>query len=185
MRILIIGANGAIGKIITAGLAKEHEVITVGRTGSDWQFDIASAASIEKMFRTIKDIDACICAAGDSETCGLQYLTEEHLNVGIKNKLLAQANLVLIGQRYLNDGGSLTLTSGKMGDKPIKGATGKAFVNGAVNSFVLAASLDLERGLRLNAVSPAKLGTVPNKAVIEAYRQSVEGNKNGEIFRVY
>lgn len=185
MKILIIGANGAIGKIITDGLAEEHEVVTVGRTSGDWQFDIASAASIENMFRTIKDIDACICAAGDSETGDLQSLTEEHLNVGIKNKLLAQANLVLIGQRYLKNGGSFTLTSGKMGDKAIKGAAGKAFVNGAVNSFVLAASLDLERGLRLNAVSPAKLGTVPNEVVIEAYRQAVEGNKNGEIFRIY
>lgn len=185
MKILIIGANGAIGKIITDGLAKEHEVIMVGRTSGNWQFDIASAASIENMFRTIKGVDACICAAGDSETCDLQHLTEEHLKVGIKNKLLAQANLVLIGQRYLNDGGSFTLTSGKMGEKPIKGATGKAFINGAINSFVLAASLDLPRGLRLNVVSPAKVGTVSNEEIIKAYRQSVESDLNGEILRIY
>lgn len=185
MRILIIGANGAIGKIVTAELQKNHEVIAAGRKSGDVRVDISSAKSIEEMFQAVKNLDACISTAGDSETAETRNLTEKHLKIGIDQKFLGQANLVLIGQKYLNDGGSFTLTSGKMGDKPSKGATGKAFVNGAINSFVLAAALDLERDLRLNAVSPAKLGTVPNEEVIEAYRQAVEGIQNGEIFRIY
>jgi NAD(P)-dependent dehydrogenase (short-subunit alcohol dehydrogenase family) len=185
MKILIIGANGTIGKLVTPELAQNNEVITAGRKSGDILADISSRESITKMFEQIKDLDACVCLAGDSATCGLAEMTEEHLKIGINQKFLGQANLVLIGQKYLNDGGSFTLTSGKMGDKPSKGATGKSFVNGAINSFVLAASLDLERGLRLNAVSPAKLGTVPNEAVIEAYRNAVEGKANGEIIRVY
>lgn len=185
MKILIIGAGGAIGKIAAAGLAEKHEIVTVGRTGGDWQFDIACAESVAQMFRSINRIDACICAAGDSETRYLAELTEANLIVGIKNKLLAQANLVLIGQKYLNDHGSFTLTSGKMGDFPVKGATGKAFVNGGVNSFVRAAALDLPRGLRLNAVSPAKIGTVSDELIVEAYRKSVESDANGEIFKIY
>lgn len=185
MRILIIGANGALGKVITAELSKKHEIITAGRNNGDVRVDISSAAAIEKMFQQVKQIDACICAAGDSETCDLQTLSEEHLSIGIKNKLLGQANLVLIGQNYLNENGSFTLTSGKMGDKPIRNSTGKAFINGAVNSFVLAAALDLQRGLRLNAVSPAKVGSVSAEEIAEAYVKSVESDMNGEVFRIY
>lgn len=185
MRVILIGANGIIGKIITAELQQKHEVIAAGRNTGEIRVDISSAESIQEMFRAVKNIDACVCTAGDSETANIQSLTEEQLRVGINQKLLGQINLVLIGQKYLNDGGSFTLTSGKMGDFPVKGATGKSFVNGAVNSFVLAASLDLERGLRLNAISPAKIGSVPNEAVAEAYRQAVEGDANGEIFRIY
>lgn len=139
MKILIVGASGTIGKIITAKLSKKHEIIMAGRNSGDIRVNILSADSIKNMFQQVSSIDACICVAGDSETCDLLILKEEQLNVGIKSKLLGQVNLVLIGQNYLNDNGSFTLTSGKMGDKPTKGATGKAFVNGAVNSFVLAA----------------------------------------------
>jgi NAD(P)-dependent dehydrogenase (short-subunit alcohol dehydrogenase family) len=185
MRVLIIGAHGALGKIITAELAKNHEVVAAGRTSGDFQVDIASAGSIEDMFRAVGPVDACIAAAGDSETRELSELTEEDLEIGIKNKLLGAINLVLIGQKYLNDNGSFTLTSGKMGDKPIKGSSGKAFINGAINSFVTAAALDLGRGLRLNAVSPAKLGKVSSEDVAAAYVKSVESEANGEIFRVY
>lgn len=185
MRILIIGAHGALGKIITPEISKNHDVVTAGRTSGDVRVDIASPESIENMFRTVTELDACICVAGDSETCELPQLTEEHLNIGIKNKLLGEINLVLIGQKYLNDNGSFTLTSGKMADKPIKGAAGKAFVNGAINSFAMAAALDLERGLRLNAVSPAKIGKVSGEAIVEAYLKSVEGDVNGEVIRVY
>jgi len=185
MRILIIGAQGALGKIITPEFAKNHEIVTAGRISGDFQVDIGSAESIENLFRSVEQIDACICVAGDSETCELPQLTEDHLNIGIKNKLLGEINLVLIGQKYLNDNGSFTLTSGKMGDKPIKGSAGKAFINGAINSFAMAAALDLERGLRLNAVSPAKIGKVSDEAIIDAYRRSVESDVNGEVIRAY
>ena len=185
MKILIIGANGNIGKIVTTEFQKNHEVIAAGRNTGEIRVDISSAESIEEMFRRVKNIDTCVCTAGDSETVELQNLTGEHLKIGINQKLLGQINLVLIGQKYLNDGGSFTLTSGKMGDFPVKGATGKSFINAAINGFTMAAALDLERGLRINAVSPAKLGSVSNEAVVDAYRQSVEGNANGEIFRIY
>lgn len=185
MRVLIIGAHGAIGKIITAEFIKKHEVVTAGRTSGDFRVDISSAGSIENLFQSAGRLDACILAAGDSETRDLSELTTEDLEIGIKNKLLGAINLVLVGQKYLNDRGSFTLTSGKMGDKPIKGSSGKAFVNGALNSFVMAAALDLERGLRLNAVSPARIGKVSSEDVVAAYVKSVESEANGEVFRVY
>ncbi|MNR03640.1 short chain dehydrogenase [compost metagenome] len=111
-------------------------------------------------------------------------LDEKKLNIGIQNKLLGQINLVLIGQKYLSDNGSFTLTSGKMGDKPLKNNISKAIVNGAINSFVFAASLELDRGIRINAISPSKVADIPIEDLINAYAKSIEETINGEIIKV-
>lgn len=184
MKILIIGASGAIGKIITPTLKQKNEVITAGRNSGTIQVDLSSSESIRKMFNEVKNIDAIICIAGDSHTGDIATLTEENLYLGIRNKLVGQANLVLIGQNYLNDNGSFTLTSGKMGDKPAKNAAGKAIVNGGINSFVMAASLEMPRGLRINVVSPSKISDIPENDLINGYLKSIEGETNGEIIKI-
>ena len=125
-----------------------------------------------------------MCIRDSCFTGDLLSLDEEKLNIGIKNKLLGQANLVLVGQKYLNDNGSFTLTSGKMGDKPVKNNSAKAIVNGGINSFVLAASLELERGIRINAISPGKVSDIPVNDLVNAYLKSVESSINGEIIKV-
>jgi NAD(P)-dependent dehydrogenase (short-subunit alcohol dehydrogenase family) len=184
MKILLIGANGEIGKILHPELAKNHEIISAGRNSGDFKIDLSDTDSIEKLFKEIKNIDACICVAGDCYTGDLLSLDEEKLNIGIKNKLLGQVNLVLIGQKYLNDNGSFTLTSGKMADKPVKNNIGKAIVNGGIHSFVLAASLELQRGMRINVVSPGKVSDIPINDLINAYTKGVQELVNGEIIKV-
>jgi len=185
MKILIIGAYGNVGRLAASGLEGKHEIVTVGRNSGDIRADIASPADIDRIFSSVADIDACICAAGESATHRLQGLETRHIDVGIEQKLRSQINLVLKGMRSINDNGSFTLTSGKMGDLPAVGSIGKSVINAAVNSFVIAAAQELERGIRLNAVSHAKLGTVPDDAVADAFRQSVESVDTGVIYRVY
>lgn len=184
MRILIIGASGTIGKTLVPFLTQNHEVITAGRNSGDLHVDIASPASIKDMFEKVGTVDACICVAGDSYTGPLYSLTTENMNIGIQNKLLGQAHLVVIGEKYLTANGSFTLTSGKMGDKPGINAAAKAMANGGVNSFVLAASQELPRNIRLNAVSPAKVVDIPADKLINGYMKSIEGDANGEIIRI-
>jgi NAD(P)-dependent dehydrogenase (short-subunit alcohol dehydrogenase family) len=184
MKILIIGASGAIGKLIVPLLSHKHEVVTAGKNSGDVRVDISSAESIKEMFAKVKNIDACVCVAGDSCTGDLLSLTEDKLNVGIKNKLFGQANLVLIGQNYVNENGSFTLVSGKMGDKPSANAAGKAIANGGINSFAMAASLEMQRGIRINVVSPAKVADIPVADLVAGYIKSIEGTGNGEIIKI-
>ncbi|KUJ61520.1 short-chain dehydrogenase [Flavobacteriaceae bacterium CRH] len=184
MKILLIGGNGEIGTILKPEFAKKHEIISAGRNSGDFRIDLSDINSIEKLFNEIKKIDACICVAGDCYTGDLLSLDEEKLNIGIKNKLLGQANLVLVGQKYLNENGSFTLTSGKMADKPVKNNISKAIVNGGIHSFVLATSLELERGIRINAVSPGKVSDIPVNDLVSAYFKTVETSINGEIIKV-
>ena len=154
MKILVVGGAGTLGSRVVARLTAKHEVITAGRNSGDIRVDITSGEAIERMFGQAGRLDACICTAASGAMDDFETLTTVQLLENMQGKLLGQINLVLIGQRYLADGGSFTLTSGIFADEPWKGVTGGGVISGALHSFVLSASIELKRGLRINAVSP-------------------------------
>ncbi|WP_405202834.1 short chain dehydrogenase [Dokdonia sp. LLG6352-1] len=198
MKILIIGGNGTIGKTITAHFSKEDEVIVAGRSSGDVTVDIASADSIIKMFETVGTVDAIINVAGDAKWDTFDNLSEEDFYIGIKSKMMGQVNLVRLGRKYLNDGGSITLTTGILADEPVYMTTSAAMVNGAIQSFVMAVALELDRGLRVNVVSADLVEDafekykdffpgntpVPMDKVVGGYIKSVKGKINGAVIRI-
>lgn len=199
MKILIIGGNGTIGKVITQHLKKDNQVIIAGRTKGDLLVDIADISSIEAMFDKTEKLDAIICIAGEAKWADFNSLTEEDYYIGLRSKLMGQVNLVRIGKDYLNSNGSITLTTGILADDPVLKTASAAMVNGAIHSFVLAASLEMEHGIRLNVVSSGMVedaqeryqalfpghNPIPMKKVIRSYDRSVKGTRNGEIIRIY
>lgn len=199
MKILLIGASGTIGQPIYDTFSKKHEVISASRSGADVEVDITDAVSIEKMYKKVKKIDAVICAAGPAAFGAFDELTEENFYVGIRGKMMGQVNLVRIGQEYLNDGGSFTLTTGILADEPVVGSVGLALVNGAVNSFAVAAAQELPRGMRVNVVCPTVVedsmddyaevfpGYLPvsMEQVVAGYVRAVETKINGRVIRIY
>lgn len=199
MKILLIGASGTIGKRIVKAMSPKHEIVKASRKGGDIAIDITSAASIEEMYRAVENIDAVICAAGPAAFALLADITEEDFYVGIRGKMMGQINLVRIGQKYINDNGSFTLTTGILADDPIVGSTAVSMINGGVNSFVLAAAQELPRGLRINAVCPSVVedsaeeygdwfaGFTPAsmERVVNGYLRSVEGKITGRVIKIY
>lgn len=154
MKIILIGATGTIGQKVRQRLQKQHEVISVGFDNGDYQVDIASKDSIQNFFQQIGDFDAVISTAGIAEFGSLNELTDEQFNVGWNNKLMGQINILRVGQQYINEGGVILLTSGVLADEPMPGSTSVSAVNGAINSFVKAAALELGDRIRINAISP-------------------------------
>jgi NAD(P)-dependent dehydrogenase (short-subunit alcohol dehydrogenase family) len=154
MKILIIGATGTIGKHITAALQNDHEVIKAGSKSSDIQVDISSIESIESFYKQVGKFDALICAAGDAQFGPLASMKNADFRIGVNSKLMGQVNLVLIGQHYINPQGSFTLTSGALADDPIVMGANISTMNGAINGFVKGAAIELENGVRINAVGP-------------------------------
>lgn len=199
MKIILIGGHGTIGKTVAAALSSRHEVVTAGRSSGDIRVDITAEESIEKMFRELKTVDACICTAGTGYYGDFATMRQHHMMAGIQGKLMGQMNLVLIGKDYLSEGGSFTLTSGVASEMPAKNGTCVAMINGAVNSFVLGASQELKKDQRINVVSPGLVedsgerygalfpgyNLVPMQRVVNAYLLSVEGAVNGRIIKVY
>ena len=83
-------------------------------------------------------------------------MTAEQFKIGLHDKLLGQVDLALIGQHYLNEGGSITLTSGIVSAEPIRYGANASAVNSAIDGFVRGAAVELQ-GRRINAVSPSVL----------------------------
>ncbi|MGB5751148.1 MAG: short chain dehydrogenase [Desulfobacterales bacterium] len=199
MKILIIGGTGTIGKKVSAHLAKKHQIVTAGRKSGDVNVDIDDSKSIAAMFENIGKVDAIVCIAGEAKWAALDSMTEEDFYIGLKSKLMGQVNLVRIGQKYLNTGGSFTLSTGILADDPVVGTTSPAMVNGGIHSFVKAASLELGNSVRINVVSSGLVedaveiyeayfpghNAIPMDKVINAYVKSIEGKGNGKIITIY
>ncbi len=198
MKIIIIGAAGAVGKTAVDALSGRHEIIRVGRTSGDVRANIEDTESIRAMYLEVGKIDAVVSAVGQVHFGPVDGMSSEQFMTGIHQKLLPQVNLVLEGFAYVNDGGSFTITSGVTNRDPIRGGSAAAAANGALDGFVTGAAVDMPRGIRINAVSPEVLEScreaydgyfpghvhVSDEAVGLAYSKSVEGCMSGQIIIV-
>ena len=196
MKIIVVGATGLIGKEIVEDLSSRHEVVIVGHKSGDLRVDITSADSIEALYKKVGRFDALVSAAGQAKGGNMESMTEEDYLIGLRDKLMGQVNLVRLGMKHINDNGSFTLTSGVLANEPMPGTSSFSMVNAALNGFGKAVALEMTRGIRLNVVSPPfatetlkVLGMDPSSGIpaekfTAAYRESVEGKRNGEIFDV-
>jgi NAD(P)-dependent dehydrogenase (short-subunit alcohol dehydrogenase family) len=198
MRILVIGGNGTIGKTVVKRFSEKHEVLTAGRSSGDVTVDISSTDSIEAMLQKVGKLDAIINIAGDAKWDKFDNLSEDDFYIGIKSKMMGQVNLVRLGRNYLNQGGSITLTTGILADEPVDMTTSAAMVNGAIQSFTKAVALEMKNGIRVNVVSADLVedayekykdyfpGNTPvsMRKVVDGYVKSVAGKINGEIIRI-
>ncbi len=199
MRILIIGGTGTIGKKVTSYLSGKHETLIAGRSNCEITVDISDSSSIKALFESTTNLDAVVCIAGEAKWDKFEALSEDDFYIGIKSKLMGQINLVRIGQNYINQNGSITLTTGILADDPVLMTTSAAMVNGGIHSFVKAAALEMKNGIRINVVSCGLVedavdkysdyfpghNPIPMQRVINGYVRSIEGMGNGEIIRIY
>lgn len=199
MRILHVGATGTIGAAVAAALsARGHEVVRVGANDGDLMADLADPASIEALYADAGAVDAVVCTAGVARFGALEDLGDEDFQSSFSNKVMGQVNLVRRGigigaTAAVREGGSFTLTSGTLSEKPEKGTSAVALAGAAVEAFVRAAALDLADRWRVNLVSPGPvadsrvargLDPMPGiwaKDLAAYYVALVEGAGTGEV----
>ena len=198
MKIVIVGAAGAVGKTAVEALSGRHEIVSVGRTSGDVHMDIEDIDSIRGMYQQVGRVDAVVSAIGHVHFGPVHDMTSGQFMEGILGKVLPQVNLVLEGFDYVNDRGSFTVTSGVTNRDPIPGGSCAAAANGALDGFVRGAAVDMPRGIRINAVSPEILEAcralydgffrghvhVSNEAVGLAFSKAVEGCLTGQVLIV-
>lgn len=198
MKVIIVGGSGTIGQAVVDVLSKKHTIINASRGHGDVRIDITDPASIRKMYQAVGEFDAVIATTGKVHFADLSAMSPEDYQIGLQDKLMGQVNLVLIGQHYINNQGSFTLTSGILSHDPIRGGSSAAMVNGAINGFVKSAAIELASGIRINAVSPtiltesldkygdffAGFESVPAERVALSYQKSVEGLQTGQIYHI-
>lgn len=196
MKIILVGASGTMGTHLTAAFEKDHTVIRADRKGKDVQVDITSPESIENMYRQAGAFDALICTAGPTWVGPWKQLNNNSFRTGIEGKMMGQINLVLIGQHYINPKGSFTLITGALTHEPQRNFANAAAANAAVEGFVRAAAIELDHGIRINAVSPTVIenspqyfpyfpGEIPTtmKELEYAFVKSVLGAGTGQVIQ--
>eukprot|EP00475_Leptophrys_vorax_P013788 TRINITY_DN2014_c0_g1_i1.p1 TRINITY_DN2014_c0_g1~~TRINITY_DN2014_c0_g1_i1.p1 ORF type:complete len:211 (+),score=69.52 TRINITY_DN2014_c0_g1_i1:289-921(+) len=198
-KILIIGGTGVVGSAVASEFKDDsaYEVLVAGRS-SGLSVTIEDPDSVEELFKKVgAEVDHVVVTAGGAYFGPVGVMKPEDWDKGFKSKFGGQANVVLIGSRYVKPGTSFTLTSGTLAFKPLKLCTALAATNSAVNAFARTVILELT-SVRVNVVSPglvteslATYGpyfqgflTVPVADVAKAYRRSIAGGINGKILRV-
>ncbi|MGY3910947.1 short chain dehydrogenase [Aeromonas piscicola] len=197
--VILIGAQGKMGQAALSGLGK-HKVITASRSGEgcDFQVDITSKESIERLYQNVGSFDAVVNTAGFCEYAHFSEMSDEQWQTTIQSKLMGQINLVNVGLNYINQGGSFTLISGILNIKPIPLAIADATTSGAIDTFVQCVAHELPRGIRINVVNPTVLEEawdvygemmpgfqpVPGTLVGKAFERSVDGFITGQVLYV-
>jgi NAD(P)-dependent dehydrogenase (short-subunit alcohol dehydrogenase family) len=201
MKILIIGGAGLVGKAIIEELGSRHDIMVASRTGGDVRVDIEDESSIIDMYKALPKLDAVAVATGgrNAHIAPLVEMSAEGYRIGLNSKLLGQVNVVLKGIPSLNEGGSFTLIGGAHGPQDVVPQLSNVnMVNAALEGFVVAASRELPRSLRINIVSPTAFtetmdayapyfrgfASVSVSAVALAFSKSIEGIHTGEIYPV-
>jgi NAD(P)-dependent dehydrogenase (short-subunit alcohol dehydrogenase family) len=194
MRILVAGASGAVGKAAISGFSKGHEIIKASRSAGDVKVDVMDEVSVAAMFKAVGNVDAVVACTGHSHFGPVDKMTPRQFLDGLKDKVMGQINLVLLGLPYVNDGGSITLTSGIVSRDPIRQGSNAAACDGSLDAFVIGAAIEMPRGIRINAVSPGLLADavqrydgyfpghdpVSSRRVGLAFAKCVEGAINGQ-----
>lgn len=197
MKALVIGATGSIGNVVATTLeSRGHQVVRASRSG-ETAVDVTDPASIAELFARVTDVDAVVVAVGSVPFKPLADLTRDDYLAGFTGKTLAQIEVVRQALTHLNDGGSITVTSGVLAREPIATGAAAAMANGALESFVITAAAEAPRGIRINAVSPDVLENSPgyhasfpghrpvtDDEVGTAYVRAVEGVITGRILPV-
>jgi NAD(P)-dependent dehydrogenase (short-subunit alcohol dehydrogenase family) len=197
MKILLVGASGTIGKHVSEAL-KGHEILSIGRSSGDHRADIESRESLRALFRKLAPFDAVANASGHVAFAPLPELDAEKWKHSLGNKLMGQIQLAQEAIPYLSERGSITLVSGVLSDEFIPSGVAATTVNRALEGFVEASAIEMQRGIRINIISPTLLkdsekayeGFFPGFVAVEgwkvgqAYKKAILGAMTGQILRV-
>lgn len=199
MKILHIGGTGTIGSVVANRLKDNHELVIVGHSSGQLQTDITDPNAIESLFENVGNIDAVVVTSGSAPMKPIDELTNDDFLAGVKSKMMGQINVALTALDYLNEGGSITLTTGILSHDPIPQGTVLSTINNAVNGFVTGSYGEfLQHGIRINAVSPALVedsaealgeyfpGHTPAKMehVVNGYEKSLGTYITGQIIDI-
>lgn len=195
-KIVVVGATGRLGRVVVGGLS-DYEVVRAGRSGPDLKIDALDFESVSDVFASIGTFDGLISCIGGTPFKTFEELTMEDFALGLSKKCFSQLNLAKAAIPYLTENGSITLTSGIIGDEPILAGSCAAAANGALNTCVSTLAAEYAGKLRINIVSPSIIensvedygmlfdGFEPTskKRIVEAYRRTISAPISGRVLR--
>lgn len=206
MRILVIGASGVMGRNVVHALGAHHkkfgegevEILKASRSSTNFPVDCHDDASVLGLFKKIGRVDAVVSTIGGAQWASAEVATLEHFKTTLDGKLLCQIRIALTARDYVIDGGSITLTSGIVGNFAFHGGAPSSIANIGLDAFVSNAAQEIRR-IRLNTVSATVLqesansyatifpgfAPIPGARAASAYVRSVYGTESGQTIKVW
>ena len=134
---------------------KDYEVIRAGRSGPDLKIDAFDFESVSDVLASVGPFDGLVSCIGGTPFKTFEELTMDDFAAGLSTKCFSQLNLAKAAIPFLSENGSITLTSGIIGDEPIIAGSCAAAANGALNMCVSTLAAEYAGKLRINVVSPS------------------------------
>jgi NAD(P)-dependent dehydrogenase (short-subunit alcohol dehydrogenase family) len=172
-RVVVVGGTSGIGLATAKAFLNEAaEVIIASRSASKiaeaklvlggkaegYELDFRSDEKVTAFFNKVGNFDHLIITAGDGAMGHFSDLPVASVKEAFDSKFWGQYLTARTAIPYLNQGGSITLTSGVYGVRPPKGASTLAAINSAIEGLVRGLAVDLAP-IRVNVVSPGIVET--------------------------
>ena len=174
--------EGANIVVVSSRQQRVDNALTLLPAGSEgYVADLADEQQVENLFKQIGEFDHLVFTAG--ENLQLNELStvkmdeaRQFFNIRYWGALMAAK----YGSQYIRKGGSITLTNGIVGMRPIKGWTIAASITGAVESLTRALAVELAP-IRVNAVCAGVVRTDLWSNIPEADRETMFNQMGSQL----
>ena len=137
MRILVIGATGTVGKNVVRALSTHHdkvgqghqEIISASLSSTEHPVDCRDDASVAGLFDKVGRLDPVVSIVGGAKWASATDAGLKTYASTVNGKLLCQVRITLAARGHVRPCGSLTLTSGVVGNFAFPGGSPSAIAN--------------------------------------------------------
>ena len=160
--------------------------VTIGDRATGHAINARDAMKLQAFFSSVGEFDHLIVALGGGSAIGaFKDLDEAKMRAGFDNKFWPYLNAIRNGIGHIRGSGSITLITGAAGRRAIKGMSGLAAVNGALQAMIGPLALEFAP-IRVNAVSPGLIATpywdrMPEDARRAMYERSAASVPVGRV----
>lgn len=164
-KVLIVGGASGIGKSLAFKASEAGAEVYIASRNADKQeiesknthclsADVTVESDICDLLGQIGEIDhLAVTVKSPLVVDDFKNLNAEETRSAFETKFWGQYNIAKHAQHQIRKGGSITLTSGTLGQKPHSGFSTMSIIAGAVDSLSKALALELAP-IRVNAVAP-------------------------------
>ena len=181
--VMVIGGASGIGLAVAQGARQRGARVTIASSNrtrvaeaakansfEGGSVDLRGEADVERFFEEVGAFDHLAITAGDWG--GFMFGSVRELDLaeareGFAVRFWGVLAAVKFASRRIDAGGSITLTSGMLAHRPVKGAPLAAALGGAVEHLTRGLAVDLEP-VRINAVCP---GIILTEHVVQTMPQ--------------
>lgn len=165
-------ADVVIGSRSAEKLAKAKQQLGGNGNVQGYELDFRSEGRTAAFFAKIGPFDHLVLTAAEAVMGDFRELALEAVQAAFSSKFWGQYLAIKAAVPYLNEGSSISVTTGLYGRRPPKGASTLAAINSALEGLVRGLALDLAP-IRINAVSPGIVQTELYNGMSEEDRKAM------------